>query len=286
MKRNIQRKHFILLKYLFIILFLFSISISKNISLASTPFGGQEVRSIENLSDNKNGLIPCDPFSGNEEDKCYPKDAVTLIKKIIQVCIYIAVIALFIMLIIGGLGYVYNGKSAQYLIKWKKYIKNSVIAILIIMIVFGLTIGILSALQMDSSVLDFLKQILAKLDSPIIQKAAAQAVPTSTVGTNGEYVNFFPRQTIGSLILLVIKFLVNYIAAPALVLGAIWSGFLFVKAEGNPQKLVEAKKFAIRVVIGIVVAVSAGILVNTILKTLNEVSASTSTTTTTQEGGD
>ncbi|MEA4910510.1 hypothetical protein SDC9_33261 [bioreactor metagenome] len=237
----------------------------------SQDVAGQAVQSIEGLSDPKRGLMPCDPYSENKDEQCTPKDAVTLVKKLGQVALYIIIIALFVMLVIGGLGYIYYGKSPQYLNKWKKYIKNSVVAILLIVGVIGLVLGILAAVGFDQQVLGFLKQILAQTDFSFFNHAYAQEIPAPAPGPEGEYTNFFPRETVGSLILKIIKVIINYIVAPALVLSTIWAGFLFVKAEGNPQKLTEAKKFAVRVVVGIVVAAAAATIVNVILNSLNEV---------------
>lgn len=266
-----------ILPIIFILLFSFTFSSGDAFAQNSNQvFGGQAVQSIEGLSDPQKGLMPCDPYSENKSEQCSPKDAVILIKKLGQVSLYVIIISLFLMLVIGGLGYVYKGKSPQYLIKWKKYIKNSAVALLLIVIVIGLVLGILAATNFDSQLLDFLRKILAETDFSIFNHAYAQEIPTPTTGEGGEYANFFPGETVGSLILKIIQVLINYIVAPALVLATIWAGFLFIKAEGNPQKLTEAKKFALRVVVGIVVAAAAATIVTVILNSLNEVTSKVS----------
>lgn len=269
MRKNIIFKKIYAIIFIFIISFPFVIRVS--FAQSSEVFAGQAVQSIEGLSDPKQGLMTCDPYSEDKGEQCTPKDAVDLIKKLGSVALYIIMIALFVMLIIGGLGYVYYGKSPEYLKKWKRYIQNALVAILIIIGVFGLMLGILTALGMDEQILGFLKQILAQSDLTFFSHAYAQEIPAPAPGPDGEYTNFFPRETIGSLILKIIEVLIKYIVAPALVLATIWSGFLFVKAEGNPQKLTEAKKFATRVVIGILITAAAAFVVTVILNSLNEV---------------
>ncbi len=281
MKKNILFK---ILPVIFIFIFSFSL-FGKEVAAQSNSqtFGGQAVQSIEGLSDSKKGLMTCDPYSDKKEEQCSPKDLVTLIKKLGRVSLYIIIIVLFVMLVIGGLGYVYYGKSPEYLNKWKKYLKNAVIAILLIVGVIALVLGILAATGFDSQLLNFLRQILAQNDFSFFQQAYAQEIPTPTTGADGEYTNFFPRETIGSLILKIIQVLINYVVAPALVLFTVWAGFLFVKARGNPQKLVEAKKFAMRVVIGIVVAAAASGVITVALNTLNQAAERISSGTQTTE---
>ncbi|MEN9338536.1 MAG: hypothetical protein RI945_261 [Candidatus Parcubacteria bacterium] len=236
--------------------------------------GGQAVQSLDNLSNGGRGIIPCD--TGANPEKCSPKYLVNLVKTLGQVFIYLIVIALVLTLIISGVGYVYYGKNPGYLLKIKKYISNAFYALLAIMLVFGVVLGLLAAVGFNDQVLNFLKDILAFNPSDIhfFQTAIAQNVPVLDTGSSTNYINFFPKQTIGSLLLLTIRFLVNYIAAPALVIGVIYTGFLFVKAQGNPKELDEAKKFAKRVLIGIAIAASATLVVNIALNTVNDVAKS------------
>ena len=240
-------------------------------------YGGQSVQSIDGLSDSEKGLIPCDPYASSTVDRCTPKAGVDMIKKLGQVFIYIIVLALFITLILSGLGYVFYGKTPEYLNKYKKYITSSVVSLLIIIGVFGLVLGLLAAAGLREDVLSFLKQILANSDTSIFPHAMAQSIPTPSSGADGSYVNLFPGETIGSLFLKIIKVGINYVVAPVLVGATIWSGFLFVKAEGNPEKLQNAKKFAMRVLVGIAVAAAAAMIVNVVLNTLNDVASKVNT---------
>lgn len=277
--KNLRKNIFIkavLFIFLAVIIFNFSKSTMVSAQVDGDIVGGQAVQSLDNLSNGGKGIIPCD--TGANPEKCTPKHLVDLIKTLGQVFIYLIVIALVLTLIISGVGYVYYGKNPGYLVKVKKYITNAFYALLIIMLVFGVVLGLLSAVGFNEEVLGFLKQILAFDPSSIhfFNSALAQNIPDIDTGSSTNYVNFFPKQTIGSLLLLTIRFLVNYIAAPALVLAVIYTGFLFVKAQGNPKEIGEAKKFAERVIIGIVIAASASLMVNIALNTVNDVAQSLS----------
>ena len=292
MNKIMMKKIKTILLVLVLVFSVFGGNISTKVFAQSTT--DKAVEGIQSLSDAKHGLIPCDPYSDVKSEQCSPKDAIKLMSTLANLFIYITVIALVVMVVISGVGYVYSGNSAQYLAKWKKRIKNSVIALLIIVVAMGLVLGILAAIGMRAEVLQFLQGLLANTSNTsfgIFNHAAAQDISDivdSTVTDDGVgYTNFFPNQTIPSLILLSVKFLVNYVAAPALVAATIWAGFLFVRAQGSSEKIQKAKKFATRVVIGIIVAAAASLAIGVLLNTLNDVADQTkvdssSVTTTTE----
>lgn len=282
-----------LLKKIFIstLVFILFLNVFNNIFIQKVFATGdateQSLQGLQGLSDQKYGLMTCDPYSENKisdgssslDHQCAPVDFFKLFGNIIKVLIFVIVISLVLMIIISGVGYVYTGNSPAYLAKWKKHIKNSVYALLILVFAVGLIFGILAAVGMKSDVLQFIQKMFAN-NNFIFQKAYADDISSlanSSLTDKGvNYINFFPNQSIPSLILLAIKFLINYIAAPALVGATIWCGFLFVKAEGNSADLGKAKKFALRVLIGILCAAAASTVVNVLLNTLNDVSDETS----------
>lgn len=284
-KLFIKKLKILLVVFLFIFTFNFSSSFVKSVNAQSAE--EKALQGLSNLSSGSHGLMPCDPFSDNKgydanssDHQCSPKDAIKILKTLMQISLYLVIISLVLMLIISGVAYVYNGNNSQFLTRWKKRIKNSVYALLIIIIGMGLVLGIMSALGMQKEVLDFLKELLANKDFSLFNHAIAADDPISSIAdsVSGEatdkgvgYVNFFPNQTIPSLILLSIKFLINYGAAPALVGATIWAGFLFVKAQGNAEALKKAKAFALRVVIGIAIAAAASGAVAVMLNTLDDI---------------
>ena len=77
----------------------------------------------------ENGLTAIVCASGNP---CFPKNwfytfsgrkltfsAVKLISSLGQVFVYLVIIALVLMLVISGIGYVYYGENPEYIKKWK-----------------------------------------------------------------------------------------------------------------------------------------------------------------------
>lgn len=63
---------------------------------------------------------------------------------------------------------------------------------------------------------------------------------------------------------------------PIVVLAIIYSGFLFIKAQGNKDKLVEAKKVLINTLIGAVVLLGAHVIAKAIGGTVQDISNSVS----------
>ena len=291
--KKINLKNILKIKITYVFIFSFIIFgilfTTKTLAASSVVATDQAVQSIESLGNNGKGLIPdCGrTAAGVSTNKvCSPKAAVKLIVDLGQVVVYIIIIALVLMLVISGIGYIYYGQNPEYLRKWKRFMTNSLYALLIIMGVFIVLFGLLSTLGFNSDLLNFLKSIFAFNDFHtfnLLPHAMAQEVPAVSSGGSG-YVNFFPQQTIGSLILLTIKFLVNYIAGPILVISVIITGFMFVKAQGNASELDKAKKFAMRVAIAIVIAAVAQTIVMITLNTVKDISsqASGNTTTTTK----
>lgn len=134
---------------------------------------------------------------------------------------------------------------------------------------------------MDSKILDFVKGLFANHNFNLFPHTYAQSIESITEkSANGGYTNFFPGLKIVNFFLILVKVLVSYIAAPALIGGAIWAGVRFVAAQGNVEKLAKAKKFALRVVIGIIVAAAAYSAVTVLFNSLNDVAKQTGVKTT------
>lgn len=288
MKNNLNNKKNLFKKSIitfFIMLFIFSnlvkVSAQNSQDIGGQAVQSQAVQSIEGLSDAKHGLMPCDPFSDNESEQCHPRDAIDLLKTLFKVALYICVIGLWAMALYYGIKYVYYGKNPQELAKLKKGLQYSATAIGILIVGYALLMGILTATNFDKGLLNFFKQIFAGQDFNFIHHAYAQDIPQPTTGANGEYTNFFAGETVGSLLLKIMQVFISYIAAPALVIATMYTGFLFVKAQGNPEGLKEAKDMAKRVVIGIIIAASISAVTTIILNTLNDVTKKVNETTTT-----
>ena len=77
---------------------------------------------------------------------------------------------------------------------------------------------------------------------------------------------------------LILKAVVT-IATPIIVLMIVYSGFLFVKAQGNPDKLSDAKKAIMWTIIGAVVILGASVLSAAIGGTVDDLQRDSANTT-------
>lgn len=66
----------------------------------------------------------------------------------------------------------------------------------------------------------------------------------------------------------VIKFLLFDIATPLAALGIVYAGWLYLSAGGSTENTTKAKKILTNIVIGYIIALSAWLIVNTLLKSL------------------
>lgn len=67
---------------------------------------------------------------------------------------------------------------------------------------------------------------------------------------------------------------VEYIGGIACALWIIWGGFLFVKAQGNPEELSKAKATLLHAVIGTVIILGAGAILTIIQSTITAIKPS------------
>lgn len=102
--------------------------------------------------------------------------------------------------------------------------------------------------------------------------------PTTGTGTNitttinnplGNKINDIP-----SFIKEVIN-IVLVVGIPIVALFIIYTGFLFVEAQGNPEKLTKAKKALVYTLIGAVLLLGAFVIANAIQATVDEIKKST-----------
>jgi len=61
---------------------------------------------------------------------------------------------------------------------------------------------------------------------------------------------------------------VIYVGTPALVVAIVWTGFLFVLAQGNPEGLTKAKEMGVRVLLGGMLLLSLWAIVRLVGNTL------------------
>jgi uncharacterized membrane protein len=213
------------------------------------------------------GLVP--PCAHQDGPPCTFQDLFGMLKPIRDILVYAVVIIIVGYTMYAGIGLVFYGNIPEYREKLKEIFINGVEALVILIIAAALVVAALVSFGFNQDILKVVKQIFAFNDFNFIPHAYAQA--STTASTSNQYVDLFPKQNFITVLQRTIKFFIYYIAAPILSFGVIWAGFRFVKAEGNPEELASAKKFATWMVIAIAIAIAAPLLLNIFLSTLQAI---------------
>jgi len=278
-------KFFLLALFLFIFSNIFFLD-SVNVVLAAEeetvtktiPSTGPSDKSIEAIgklqlkdASGKNvGIIHCNTTANPKP--CSPRDLFIILGKLGKLALYILIIGVGLGGIIIGAMYPFYGDKPEMLTRMKGIIKNFVIALVIIVLATSFVFAILKSLGGNATILDLIQKLLST--NLIENSYAAESVNLNETlqevanQNSDRYPNFFGTKDPIILIHNLIKFLVNFIFIPMLVLALIWTGFLFIQAQGNDTKITEAKKWALRCAIGIVVAASATFLSDLFFKSL------------------
>lgn len=104
------------------------------------------------------------------------------------------------------------------------------------------------------------------LSAGILYPAGVSAEPL--IPCDGGEVNPCDFNDIMTLVNNVINFLIFTLALPLAAIVIAWSGFLFLTSGAEPGKRTKAKKMLTDVVIGLVIALAAWLIVQTILTSL------------------
>jgi hypothetical protein len=113
--------------------------------------------------------------------------------------------------------------------------------------------------------------LILQIVTPITTSAAiSSSCATNPTQTTGMLSNPLKVNSIQCLIEEVLKFVVNLLAIAG-VLYLIWTGFMFVKAQGNPSELEKAKKSFVNAIIGMAIILGAWAIANVIANTINKV---------------
>jgi Type IV secretion system pilin len=120
--------------------------------------------------------------------------------------------------------------------------------------------GIVPAAESNSGIVP-----AAESNSGIVPATGA----TSNCGPN-EICNPLNVNSIQDLISVAIKFVVNLLAIAGGIY-IIWTGFLFVKAQGNPKELETAKKSFMNAIIGMAIILGAWGIAVVISNTINQI---------------
>lgn len=104
------------------------------------------------------------------------------------------------------------------------------------------------------------------LSTPVFISIKAEATEVKT-----SIENPLPNiDTVPKFITALIK-VVLYVGVPIVALAIIYTGFLFVSAQGKPEKLTTAKKALVYTLIGAALLLGAFIIANAIVSTVNDI---------------
>jgi len=266
--------------FLFLIIFSFinlpSVSFSQKQALDLSVINKAESE-IEALSNKGSGLIDCNTSLNTRP--CTVKDTFTLLGKLGKFILYIIIISLSIGGICIGAMYPFYGDNPEWLKKNRERLKNLAIAMLLTVSATGFVFAILATLGANKNILDLIKWLIAAKPPSIsyflIERSYAaqdgnllKVIHENLNSSDGQYLNVFDTASPVILINKVVSFLVKFIAIPMLILALIWTGFLFVKAQGNSTEIDKAKKWAFRSVIGILIAAAAPFISNIFFESL------------------
>lgn len=168
----------------------------------------------------------------------------------LQVSALVMVLA-FVMV---GLGYIQASDKAAQLQEAKRRLKNVVLGLLLLTVVASAAfVGVFKYIGVDAKVLDPLRILLqghALLPSilPFAHAYAADGDPLpNPLGVNN----------LMAFLVLLLKLVIQWIIFPILVAAWAFTGFKYVGAQGNPQKLADAHKYLWYTFIGTVIIMLA-----------------------------
>lgn len=105
-----------------------------------------------------------------------------------------------------------------------------------------------------------------------ISLAALPLVALADINPSGvNFQNPIKAESIQQLLAMLLKFFVR-VATVLCVIYMIWSGFMFVKAQGNEKDLETAKRGFLYAVIGTVIMLGAEVIATAISKTVADIS--------------
>lgn len=112
--------------------------------------------------------------------------------------------------------------------------------------------------------------LFMQLILPISVFAASTSFPSTSSCPPGKICNPIQSETIQELIYVALKFVVELLAVAGVVY-IIYTGFLFVKAQGNPKELEVAKKSFFNAIIGMAIILGSWAIAEVIVNTINQI---------------
>lgn len=167
---------------------------------------------------------------------CTFDDLGKIIKKTFLVLLQLAIAFVTIMIVITAIKVMTAQDKAVALREAKERASNVFWGLLVLTLVAtGGYVAVLSFLKVDTSFLEGIRKIFSGVYDilPFAHSYAAETLPNPIPGVN----NFL------DFVALIIKLVVRFFILPIIIFAWAYTGFQYVYAQGNPQKLVEAHKW-------------------------------------------
>jgi len=120
----------------------------------------------------------------------------------------------------------------------------------------------------------FVMIIFVALITPFLFVNAAATTAGTTVSTKIENPLSSEIDTIPKFIEAVLK-IVLIVGVPIVALAIIYTGFLFVKAQGKPEELTKAKQSLLFTLIGAALLLGAFVIANAVVSTVEDIKSTT-----------
>lgn len=174
---------------------------------------------------------------------CTFADLATIFKRTFLILLQLALAFVLVMILVSAAQVMTSQDKAQALAQAKSRLTNVVLGILVITLVAsGGFVAIVSFFGVDSKFLDAVKSLFSSVYNalPVAHSYAQSTLPNPVPGVN----NFI--EFVGKAISLFIRWFI----IPVIIFSWAYTGFQYVYAQGNPQKLVAAHKWLLWTVIG------------------------------------
>lgn len=183
---------------------------------------------------------------GDISTACHVSDVLPTSKRLFAYFAAIGVFVIAIAVFIVGIRFIIQKDKAAVLKENKQRLVNVVLGIVLLLGAGTIFIAALKALGVQDQ---FLKVFgTASIVPSFVDHAyaAGDLLPSPTIATN-----------LYDFMILVMELIVRWFVFPVVVYGWLYVGYMFVKAQGNPQELVEARKWLWYVFIGTVIVIFA-----------------------------
>lgn len=209
------------------------------------------------------GLVG-DCGTGGPGTECHITDLGPVIKKALYFVLTIAILIVTIMIIMTGIKFMTGKDKAYELQEAKNRLFNVVIGIALITAAASITVYVafLSNLGVKNEFLQIFK-IFGEIPFNLVPHAYAQQLPNPT-GVDNLY----------DFMLTIIRLVVRWFVYPVIVFSWFLTGFLFVKAQGNPSELQKAKSWLLWTFIGTLVVLMAQGFAFALRDTINQIFSS------------